>query len=117
MDADAALYAYLVDALPGAGVYRDVPADRDAALPFVVMSRTGGDQSEFVDSALYSLWAWAATDKEARALGYRLRDALEDAVDGIVNAFAAEAASVYRDDDPESGAPRWGLTFSLDYIE
>ena len=114
MDADAALQAWLAQAM-GCRVLRQAPAELAGSLPMVTYERTGGASDGFTDEALFSAHAWAATEKEARALGYRLRDALASAADGIPGAVASSATSLHRDPDVGTGTPRWQAVASITY--
>ena len=114
MDVDAALQGWLSRSV-GCRVARQAPPDVASRLPVVTYERTGGAFDGFTDEALFSALAWAGTDKEARALAYRLRDALASAVDGIDGCVASSATSLHRYPDVRTGTPRWQVVASISY--
>lgn len=95
-----------------------VPTNTKDALPFVVVSRTGGPRVSLVtEKPTVTVEAWAKNWRDAEDLVQRARQQVHAMSGGVHNGLTfygiAEFAGPARLPDPVSGSPRKTFTVSL----
>jgi hypothetical protein len=116
-DPTGLLIAYLAPLLDPVKVVSRVPDPRPVEL--VQVRRTGGNAIEPVrDSARMDVWAWAATDHAATALGLTVRAAVwalaGTTLLGPMCYRVQEFLAPRLDEDPTTNSPRCWATYALD---
>ena len=85
----------------------------EGRMPFVTVSQTGGTATEFVQSPVMAVRAWAPTDAVATALVGDCEQALRRAASSHPLLSRVEVVSVTTDPWAEAGASRYVLTARL----
>lgn len=79
-------------------VYMEVPEDMDEE--FVVIEKTGGGQTDKINSATFAIQSWATSLLDAAALNKDVLEAMEDAVTlDIVGACSLNSDYNFTDTD------------------
>lgn len=78
---------------------------------FVMVYRSGGSSSRFVDEPRYLVHAWAGSDLAAAQLIHQASDVMLALPDDIPNVAHATQDTMYRND--LDGAHRWSAAFVL----
>lgn len=116
-DPTALCVAVLSEALP-CEVSGTVPAldegeTYEGRMPFVTVSQTGGTSTEFVQTPVMAVRAWASSDAVATALVGDCEGALRRAASSHPLLSHVEVVSVTTDPWAEAGASRYVLTVRL----
>lgn len=100
----------------GARAYYDVPAERPRE--FVTVLLTGLTTSNLVMAQpRISADCWARDRRSAHSLALSVRDAVLSMPDRLDNVFGTRVTALYRNPDPDSGSPRYTVSFELDVCE
>lgn len=83
----------------------------DAPAEFVMVYRSGGSSTRFVDEPRYLVHAWAGSDLDAARLIQQASDVMLWLPDHIPNVAHATQDTMYRND--LDGAHRWSAAFVL----
>lgn len=112
MDAERIAVDYLNGHGIGATAYYDVPPSRPSS--FVVVERTGGDDSDIVvETPMLDLQCWAQTRRDAAMLADSVKEALAGMPDELPDCFHVSITSTFRDTDLESGTPRYHVVAEI----
>ena len=60
---------------------------------------------------------WARDRRSAHSLALSVRDAVFSMPDRLDNVFGTRVTALYRNPDPDSGSPRYTVSFELDVCE
>ena len=95
--------------------YYNVPPDRPDA--FAVVERTGGTVGLTPGMPRVDIDVWATSRRQAWELTSAVRYALEAMPGQVENVFGTSIESVYRNDDIDTGTPRYTLGVELSVME
>lgn len=106
-DAEALVLGLLAGIGPDASVKVPLPRPDE----FLWVRRTGGPvRGRVVDYPQITVTVWAGSSTRAGDLAREARQVLMDSALGTNGIHAVEAASMYYDPDPDSGADRYTFT-------
>lgn len=94
-------------------VSTELPPEGTQSLPYIMVSRTGGTDSEFVLSPVMTLMCWESTDSNAYSLAIAVKEALQKAAEDHPYLSSVEFLSLSRDQWSASGQSRYALQVRL----
>lgn len=103
----------IIEEAIGVEASSEMPLDRDAGAPYVQVSRTGGEDGEFIDRPIMTLMCWAASDQAAYMLAEDCLRAVKEAAKDDEWMSACEMVSMSRDQWTPAGAARYMLQMRL----
>lgn len=111
-DANEIVRQILVKGLNKVKVSTDLPPGKCRS-PYVMVSRTGGADEDFVDRPIMTIMCWASSDKKAYSLAISCRDALNEAAEDHPLLTSVETISLSRDEWTTTGNARYMLEMQM----
>lgn len=98
--------------LPGIPVTSELPFERPEP-PMIQISRTGGEEAEFLSKPVMQMLCWGGDDPGAQALCMDAVHALKEAAEGDDALSAVDCQSMSRDEWAPTGEARYRAQLKL----
>ena len=99
--------------MEGVTASSEMPQTRDTSMPYVQVSRTGGGDTEFLDTPIMTLFCWSDTDSKAYMLAENVKNVIADEALDHPYLSASSLISLARDEWAGDGRARYMLQLQL----